>query len=496
MLETQNQDSNNKLFKIYKPSELFSMFTAYLTRPSVNTELLYLRGIYLKNPKHDSRWSFRYETLRDEDTQTEITLKMRQEHCDELKDGCLVTIGGILERRILNNSHIQLILAVSRVEIIQDQAIDEAEVKRMELRRTKATLGFKNVDGILEQKLFTDERPRIALVFATTSITMSDFNAGVNAAKSAIDFLEYRVNFSSPTEFSKLLKELDTKNFDIIALVRGGGAKVEAADDLDVLETIIHMQTPIIAAIGHVEEKLFIKQLVDKEAPTPNGLGQYFSDMVETVSEKKSKSRAVLTEKIKKQFQEQLEAGKKQNKELQEKLEKLTKAQEDANKKYSEHVQALTKAQTEATKKHNEQVETIQKQHKEQTEKANKLNEELQKKLEEINKANESAQKIYAEQIGKLQLQLQNQTEQSTKQVKEFNDHLKNMQDANGKLQQTLENMNVQNSRTMKELNYSKEYNRRLEKQLSEASPQNNKNKLLILAIIVIIILILMLILK
>lgn len=65
---------------------------------------------------------------------------------------------------------------------------------------------------------------------------------------------------------------------------------------------IVEMQTPIIAAIGHVEEKLFIKQIVDKEAPTPNGLGQYFSDLVETVSEKKNKSRVVLTEQIKSSF--------------------------------------------------------------------------------------------------------------------------------------------------------------------------------------------------
>lgn len=89
---------------------------------------------------------------------------------------------------------------------------------------------------------------------------------------------------------------------------------------------IVEMQTPIIAAIGHVEEKLFIKQIVDKEAPTPNGLGQYFSDLVETVREKKNKSRAVLTEQIKKQFQEQLIAAQRQNKELQEKLVFLTKS--------------------------------------------------------------------------------------------------------------------------------------------------------------------------
>lgn len=63
-----------------------------------------------------------------------------------------------------------------------------------------------------------------------------------------------------------------------------------------------------------MEEKLFIKQLVDKCAPTPNGLGQYFSEMVESANEKKTHSRAILTEQIKKQFKEQIDAGHKQNK--------------------------------------------------------------------------------------------------------------------------------------------------------------------------------------
>jgi len=482
---------NEALVKYYKPSELLGMFTAYLAQQAVNRQVIYLRGIYLKNPKHDPRWASRYDILRDEDTQTEITIQITDKLCENLKDGSLVTVGGVLGRRVQNNSHIQIMLVVSRVEVVQDQAIDENEIKRMELRHKKASLGFKNVDGVLEQKLFTDERPSIALVFATTSITMADFNAGINAAKSAIDFEEHRVNFSSPAEFSAKLKELDSKGFDVIALVRGGGAKVEAADDFAVLETVVNLKTPVIAAIGHVEEKLFIKQIVDKEAPTPNGLGQYFSEMVEAVSEKKTKSRAVLTEQIKKQFQAQLAAGQKQNKELQEKLEKLTKTQEDSNKKHAEQVaaltkaqeeatkkhneqvQALTKAQTEATKKHNEQVAAIQKQNKEQLDKTNKQNEELQKKLSEITKANETAQKTHTEQLGKLQEQLKAQTEASAKQSKDFNDSLKKMQETNGQLNQSLQKLTAQNTQAAKDLADAKQKAATLEVQL-KAAQQNN----------------------
>lgn len=449
------QQQAGQVVKYYKPSELLGMFTSYLSQQDVNRQVIYLQGIYLKNPKHDTRWSSRYDILRDENTQTEITLQIPYKLCEDLKDGNLVTVGGVLGRRVQNNSHIQLMLVVSRVEIVQEQAIDENEIKRMELRRQKSTKGFKNVDSILEQLLFIDQRPKVALIFAATSITMSDFNAGIQAAKAAIDFEEYRVNFSNSQELCQALKNIDTRDYNVIAIIRGGGGGIEKLDELEVLETVGNMKTAIIAAIGHVEEKLFIKQLADKEAPTPNGLGQYFSDMVETVSEKKTKSRAALTEQIKKQFKDQLEAGQKQNKELQEKLTKLTKTQEET-----------------------------QKQHKEQVDKANKQNEELQKKLTEITKANETAQKAHAEQLGKLQGQMKAQTEASAKQSKEFNESLKKMQETNGQLQKSMEKLTAQNTQANKDLNEAKDKARQLEKQLSEALSNSGSTLWKIIAII------------
>ena len=459
MPEIQKTINQNLPTTVYKPSELLGIFTSYLSQTDVNRKVIYLRGIYLKNPKHDPRWNSRYDTLRDEDTQTEITLQIPQRLCENLKDGNLVQVGGVLGRRAQNNCHIQLMLVVSRIDVVQEQAIDESEIKRMELRQKKASVGFKNVDSLLEQLLYTDQRPKVALVFAQTSITMSDFEAGINAAKSAIDFTERRVNFSNSQELVRTLQALDEFDFSVIALVRGGGGGIEKLDELDVLEAIVNLKTPIIAAIGHVEEKLFIKQLVDKCAPTPNGLGQYFSEMVESVSEKKTKSRAALTEQIKKQFKDQLEAGQKQNKELQEKLTSLTKAQEEAVKKHNEQVQALTKVQAEATKKHNEQVEVLGKQ-----------NQELQKKLSEITKAHEATQKQQSEAMVKLQAQIKEQNEAHSKQQQEFNASLKKMQETNGELNKSLSKLTVQNTQAAKDLNDARERQRQLERQLQESS--------------------------
>ena len=468
--------STNLPATVYKPSELLGIFTSYLSQTDVNRKVIYLRGIYLKNPKHDPRWNSRYDTLRDEDTQTEITLQIPQRLCDNLKDGNLVQVGGVLGRRAQNNCHIQLMLVVSRIDVVQEQAIDESEIKRIELRQKKASVGFKNVDSLLEQLLYTDQRPQVALVFAQTSITMSDFEAGINAAKSAIDFTERRVNFSNSQELVRTLQALDEFDFSIIALVRGGGGGIEKLDDLDVLESIVNLKTPIIAAIGHVEEKLFIKQLVDKCAPTPNGLGQYFSELVETVSEKKTKSRAVLTEQIKKQFKDQLEAGKKQNEELQKKLAVLTKNQEEATKKHNEQVQALTKAQEEATKKHGEQVQAAQKQ-----------NTQLQEQLKNI-------QKTHKEQLDKLTEAQKTQQEQQKKQAEELSKNLTKMQETNSQLQKNLQTVTTQNTETQKQLMSAVERSKDLERQLSEAKAGNGGNGWKVIAIVAIVALIVLLV--
>ena len=447
---------------VYKPSEIIGIFNSILAKQSVNAQVVYLRGVYLASGRQSYNGFF-YDTLRDEDRQEEITMYVTQQQRENLKNGNLVNVGGVLGRNVNNRGQIQIILNVSRIEVVQEQAIDENEIKRMELRQKKSSEGFKNVDSILEQLLFVDQRPRVALLFATSSITMSDFEAGINAAKSAIDFVEYRANFSNANELVGTLQSLDKGGFHVIALVRGGGARIESLDDISVLERIVSMNTPIIGAIGHVEEKIFIKQLVDKCAPTPNGLGQYFSEMVESVSEKKTKSRAALTEQIKKQFKDQLEASQKQNKELQEKLKVLTKAQEDS-----------VKAQQEATKKHNEQVQAAQKQNK-----------ELQEQLKGI-------QKSHQEQIAKLTEAQKQQQEQQKKQQEELNKSLGKMQESNNQLQKNLAAITTQNTESLKQLAQAKEHAKDLEHKLSEAINKKGGNSSLwmLIAIISIILLI------
>lgn len=387
MSETIN---NLPAVSYYTPVELVGIYRNFLERGKSNG-VIWLRGIYIQRPNQNSQWLAYYDELRDVDSNTSITLKINRQDRQKLKPNSLVQIGGLVELNPYTNGTIQIVVTVTRYEIIKDQFVTEQDLKRSEIRIAKTKKGFKNVDAILEDKLFRDERPKVALVFASTSITMADFNAGVNAAAVKIDFTEQRQSFGNAAVLAAFLRQQDTAQYDVIALIRGGGNGIEALDEIEVLKAVSEMKTPVICAIGHVGEELFMKSIADKVAPTPNGLGQYFSEMVERVTAKRNNSRAALVEEVKKQFQKQIEESNKKNKELLTQIEKMTKQQQEQTKANKENIDKLNeqnKKNLEAQqKKNDEALAKIQAQNKQQIEQTQKQNVALQKQLEDLSKS-------------------------------------------------------------------------------------------------------------
>lgn len=402
--------------QVLKPSEILNIFSDYLAKNATSSKVVFIRGIYFKK-KFDPSWKNAYDIVRDENDQREITIVIPPSLRDGLKDGALVLLGGNINRALKENGTIQLQLYVTRADVVQEQAISEEDMKRAEIRNAKSRLGYKNVDSILEDILYRGQKPRVALVFATTSITMSDFNAGKDAASSQIDFTEFRVPFSKPQEVAELLSQLDQDNsYDAIALVRGGGGGIEALDDLIVLESVMNLTTPLICAVGHVEEKIFIKNIADKVAPTPNGLGAYFKDMVESVAEKRSKSRAALVEEVKKQYIQQIETAEKQNKSLQEQIEKITKASNAAQENFKkqsedmgkqlqtlqESLKSMQKSNEEQTKTFNDNLSALQKTNHQLQESLNNATAQATKAVAELSTANTRVKDIQT-QLNKSQ---------------------------------------------------------------------------------------------
>lgn len=229
----------------YTPVEMIGLCRTYFDRKKPNN-IVWVRGIYIQRNNNNPQWTFAYDDLKDVNTTASITLKISHNDRSRLKSNSLVQVGGLLEFNQYNNGNIQLLLNVTRVEIVKDKFVTEQDLKRDEIRQRKNKKGYKNVDATLENILFKDERPKVLLVFAGSSITQSDFRTGLQAAASKIDFTEESQSFGNATILSAYLKNADSRGYDALALIRGGGGGIEALDAIEVLEAIAEMKTPIM----------------------------------------------------------------------------------------------------------------------------------------------------------------------------------------------------------------------------------------------------------
>lgn len=381
---------NNNISQFYTPTELMNIFRNLLIDQNTNKKVIWMRGIYLFNP--NTKY-YNYDILKDELTGDELTIYVSTELKEKISNGNLVMVAGVVNREVKKGGHIQILLKVTRLEIMQEQTISETDIKLAELRNIKQQKGFRNVDAILENKLYTENRPQIALLFADGSITHSDFTIGKAAASSHIDFFEYRVSFAKSSEFSNMLQELDKKKYDAIAIIRGGGSGLDVVDNLTIIETIIRMDTAIICAIGHEEDKIFIKNIADKVVAVPHALGTYFKDMVERVISEKNKSRAALVEQVKKQYENQLKQQEEQNKNLQKQLKEITDSHKQASEKSNTQISTLQKQLKEIIdsnqtkdKKSQEQIKQFTDQIKQLTENQSEQDKIAAKRTDDLNK--------------------------------------------------------------------------------------------------------------
>lgn len=394
---SDNQPVNNvPAVQAYTPVELTGIFRTYFDRKKPNN-VVWVRGIYIQRTNNNPQWAFAYDDLRDVNTSSSITLKISHNDREKLKSNSLVQVGGLIEFNPYNNGNIQMLLNVTRVEVVKDEFVTELDLKREEIRQHKNKNGYKNVDAILENILFKDQRPKVMLVFAGSSITADDFRSGVEAAANKIDFTKDNQSFGNASVLSSYLKNLDTKGFDAIALIRGGGGGIEALDAIEVLYAVSDMKTPIISAIGHVDERLYFKTLADKEVAVPHALGTYFKDMVDRVAAKRNSSRAALVQEVKKQYEKQIEDSNKKNKSLLEQIDKLQKQSQAQSKAFNDN---LTKMQLESKKT----LDSINKTHKESLDKIEKANSELQKSLQKVNNQLTESAKALATANGKANL--------------------------------------------------------------------------------------------
>jgi len=117
----------------------------------------------------------------------------------------------------------------------------------------------------------------------------------------------------------------------------GGGEVLQTLDRPDVWEAFGSCPKPIVVALGHAANTLWVEALADQSFPTPTALGHFLKQAVEAVE--REKETAKLTDLLHR-AQEEVRAVRAEREQLKERLARLEReptalAQEVARLKQS-----------------------------------------------------------------------------------------------------------------------------------------------------------------
>ena len=425
---------NEVSYPVYSPASVIGIFSNAL-KLSATVNLIYLKGRYAFGGGK-SYGNYYYDLLFSEGDHTSIGIRISSLLRSKITNNEVYTLRGFIEKSIKNSS-IELRFVVDEIVQQEEKSISEEELERYGLIQKKLEIGSKDLETLIRDKMLKEEKIKIANIYGNNAIVQKDFSEGLDVSKGYFDSTDYHCNITSSTAIVAVLNTISALDYDIVALIRGGGDRqsMETFNDLSLSELFIAMKPVTVTAIGHTVDETLLDKVADKRFHLPHDYGAGLHSIAEKLSHERSNSRALLIDEVKK----------------------------DVTKQFSEQVETLEKQ----LKKKNDEFTEAQKTYKEQSEAHNKTySDQLKVRNEEFQKL----QVASAKQLGDLQKNFQEQQKQRLAEMESYKKeiallHEKNMQSAinekTSSLSANLEALRNDNVRLINELeesrtNYSK----------------------------------------
>lgn len=291
-------------YEVYSPASVIGIFNNALKLP-VTVNLIYLKGRYSYG-MGKAYSNYYYDHLYSESDISSIGVKISGLLRSKIVNNDIYTLKGFIEKRIKNSS-IELVFVVDDIVSQEEKSISEEDLKRYDLIQKKLEKGSQDLETFVRDKILKGEKIKIANIYGHSAIVQKDFSEGLDVSFQEFEITEYTCNITSSTSIASKLEELTPYNFDIIALVRGGGDKqsFEAFNDLLLAEKFISLHPITITALGHTVDETLLDKLADKRYHLPHDYGASLNTIINKLKEEKSNSRALLIEEVKKDVSKQ-----------------------------------------------------------------------------------------------------------------------------------------------------------------------------------------------
>ena len=409
-------------YQIYSPASVVGSFNNALIIPQT-LSLIYLKGRYTAG-QGKSYAGYYYDLFYSESDTTSISVKLSGILRSKLVNGEVYILKGFIEKSVRNSS-IDLRFAAEEIVQQEERQFSEEDLKRYDLIQAKLEKGSRDLETFIREKKLRNEPIKIANIYGHSAIVQHDFNEGLNISSGEFEITDFTCNITSATSILQKLQELKPLQFDIIALVRGGGDRqsFDVFSDVDLANEFINLESITITALGHTVDESLLDKLADRRFHLPHDYGASLHAIVNKLVEEKSNSRAILIEEVKKdvtkQFTEQVKT-------LEEQLKKKNEEFIEAQKTFKEQVENQTKTFNEQLKIRNEEVDKLKKDLSDKhSEQIKTISEQLNKKNDEFLKLQENNQKELENIHKNYQLQQANrlkEIEENKKEIAELHD--------------------------------------------------------------------------
>ena len=245
-----------------------------------------VRGVF-SNHSQKTWGGFYYGDLKEGNS----SIRLRVPHTFPLSEGRVYVLSVTPELR--PNSQPPIIFRVEALHKEEGEASLSPKVHLPQQKRDKV-----DVEGVLLDLLRREETPALALVLGETAIVHQDVEASLGSARNRYRIDLKRANLTDPQVVGEAITQTAKGPYHLLALIRGGGNGLEILDHPAVWEAVASCPKPIVVALGHAANTLWVESLADAAFPTPSALGHFLKKMVETVErEKEATKLADLLEK-------------------------------------------------------------------------------------------------------------------------------------------------------------------------------------------------------
>lgn len=384
-------------YPVYSPASVIGIFSNAL-KLNATVNIIYLKGRYSFGGGK-AYGNYFYDLLFSEGDHVSIGVRISSLLRSKMINNEIYTLRGFIEKSIKNSS-IELRFVVDEIIQQEEKSISEEELQRYELIQKKLETGSKDLETLIREKMLKDEKVKIANIYGNNAIVQKDFSEGLDVSVQYFEIDDHSCNITSSTAIISKLNEISSMDYDIVALVRGGGDRqsMETFNNTQLSELFIGLNSVTITAIGHTVDETLLDKLADKRFHLPHDYGAGLHAIAEKLSLERSNSRALLIDEVKKdvskQFSEQVktltEQLSKRNEEFQKLQESSVKQLQETQKNFAEqekhrkeelesykkeisalHEKNLQSAINEKTASMKAQLETLNKDN-------NRLNQELQ----------------------------------------------------------------------------------------------------------------------